>query len=607
MLNSAAHKVISFWKSGLAWILEDIKMSEQEYIGMVKWGFWIGVPAHAFYYWYIPSSQGLVENGWFRSAIILAYVVFYVMSNTASYVEKCKALHRWLWITFGAVQFIILPIHMYNVNGFSSFWLSSFAFCAMALVMFLKSFDIFIAAVFGLVFCSVFMHSPLEPKQQHSAAYLIFGEAFCVGGYTMIYIRSLQKKLQERLSEKEEALARLREYDAKKDEFVASIVHEIRTPLSVSMASVEDMLNSRLTDEAFRNHYLKAASGLKTVKSQINDLIAVEKLARGGSELDCVEVDVHAWLQGVAGRLSLLCRDKDIGFRCILNTRMSSCFDAEKLETVIGNLVSNSVKFTPLLGLVEVRFGCDESSNMYFEVSDTGCGIRAEDMPYVFEKYYQSKHNPDGSLGIGIGLALVKKIVDDHGGGIRVTSSPSKGTCVRVTLGKAKTRRSFQIVVVDTIADKKREQSQTAFDSGNESKNLSSEIISSTVFVVEDNMSVRHLLHDHFKMLGFQVHVFRSPASVLEALMAHPETVPDVVVTDMNMPDMSGLSLMLEVRKQYKGIPFVFVTAHTKIFDLLSEHTHAYVVEKPFVYQDLDNAVHGALFASGNQIEDAKP
>jgi len=566
-------------------------MSEAEYLDMAKWGFWLGVPAHVFYYFYLPYAFGLKEDIVLRVMNIVMYSIFYAASFSTKYRETSRSYNRYAWIGFGAVQFIILPRYFYVLNNGSSLWHDSFVFCLMAMILFLKSFDIFLAALFGFAYILVFMSSPSEPESTRNSVMLIGTETICVGGIAMLYIRSLQRKLKGKVRDLEQSYSMLQEYDVKKDDFIASVVHEIRTPLSVATIAVEDIIADKNTDK-LPTHVGRLKHALSSIKTQVSDLIELERL----NTLDTIRpiiVDVDTWIRSLSPRLGMLCREKSLWYKCIMLPGITCSFDPDKLETVLNNLVSNAAKFTPFGGRVFLRVSVDSSSSLIFEVQDSGSGITQEDILNIFNKYYQAPRHQNQAMGVGIGLSLVKKIVLEHDGHISVTSnvtgSIGSGSTFKITLGKA-TCLSSDFCVVDAFSPNQPIEANDNHISENPS--------SVVVYVVEDNNEVRNVLKTHLRDIGFRVFVFRSAHDVLQA-QAMDVPRPDIVITDMNLPGMSGFDLMLALRISGMNAPFIYLTAHTRISEMIKPHRDAYVVEKPFVYSDLDNMINGALYMHG--------
>lgn len=570
---------ISLWLNRwIAFANQDIELSKQEYLSLAKWCFWIGVPAHIGFALHFDMNMNLNEDWYWRLGIVFVYVLFFIGVNNKFYADKLKHVHRYLWLAFSIVQLIYLPMHLYMINNYDIMWLTSFPFFALMLLATIKSFDLFWAGGLGLLSALIFFKTGAGSRMDIVAS--LYMAPLCVGGYAMIYVRNLQRQALDKAALIEDAYNKLKEYEIRKDDFVASVAHEIRTPLSIATSGVEDIiatLSGSLACTVCNANVLKSCSmvtaSLQNIRSQIHDLIEAEKLSRSNIVLSKQTVDLDTWVTSVSEKLQAMCKTKSLLYTCTLgHAGITSIFDPIRMETVLTNLVSNAVKFTPARGSVSVTIDTTDNHELMFVVEDTGCGIAAQDLPFIFDKYYQA--NESNCLGIGLGLSLVRVIVGAHDGRISVLSSKNKGTKMTVVIGMSDlpTIQSGPIVVGSD---------ESSFDPGKYYSN------NALIFIVEDNHVMLNVLSKylskHYSVLGFG-----TAEHALEALVLH---TPVLVVCDINLPSMSGIDLLLRMRTVQPDLPFMFVTAHANAYDMLASYKNVVVVEKPFLYKDIDNAI----------------
>lgn len=574
---------VSLWlEKWFEFAKQDIELSKQEYLSLSKWCFWIGVPAHIGFALHFDMNMDLKEDWYWRLGIVGVYILFFIGVHNKFYVERLKHVHRYLWLTFSVVQLIYLPMHLYVLNDYDIMWLTSFPFFALMLLATIKSFDLFWAGGLGLLSALFFIKTGYSSRMDIVAS--LYMAPLCVGGYAMIYVRNLQRQALNKAALIEDAYNKLKEYEIRKDDFVASVAHELRTPLSIAMSGVEDITSVLAGSQPCTTcnaSVLKSCSmvtaSLQNIRSQIHDLIEAEKLSRSNIVLAKQTVDLDSWMAGVSEKLQAMCKTKSLNYKCTLgHAGITSVFDPIRLETVLTNLVSNSVKFTPAQGNVSVTVDITDNHELVFVVEDTGCGIAAQDLPFIFDKYYQA--NESNCLGIGLGLSLVRVIVGAHDGKISVMSAKNKGTKMTVVIGRSDLPviQSGPVVVG---------YDESRFDP---SKYYSNNAL---IFIVEDNHVMLNVLSKylskHYSVLGFG-----DAEHALDALEIHR---PVLVVCDINLPSMSGIDLMLQMRITNQDLPFMFVTAHANAHDMLSAHRNVVIVEKPFLYTDIDKAIISML------------
>jgi signal transduction histidine kinase len=227
-----------------------------------------------------------------------------------------------------------------------------------------------------------------------------------------------------------------RDLDRLKDEFIATVSHELRTPLTSMMGFLEMLREGEageLTEEQERFLAIVYRSS-ERLQRLVGDLLFVGRLDATGLELDLKPVGIHDIAREALESHAALARSRGLELVNELESVPAFRGDAERLQQLVGNLVSNALKFTPAGGVVTTRTFV-EGSTAVIEVEDTGIGIPAPELPRVFERFFRSSTATAQAIpGTGLGLVISKAIAEAHGGVISVRSEAGRGTCFRVEL-----------------------------------------------------------------------------------------------------------------------------------------------------------------------------
>ncbi len=250
--------------------------------------------------------------------------------------------------------------------------------------------------------------------------------------------RYLERRVQERTAELQEALRKLAELNQLKANFVANISHELRTPLTHIKGYLELLATESLgpLNEDQRQAVQTSQRSAMRLEEMINDLILFSTASRGALSLELKEVDLNALLQELLPAVRLKAERKAIRLHEAVAPNLPPVrADAEKLAWAINQLLDNAIKFTESGGEVRLKVALETSSMVRVQVQDTGIGIPPERLAEIFEPFHQL----DGSStrrhgGTGLGLSLVREIVEAHGSFVDVESTPGKGTVFRFYL-----------------------------------------------------------------------------------------------------------------------------------------------------------------------------
>jgi two-component system, chemotaxis family, CheB/CheR fusion protein len=312
-----------------------------------------------------------------------------------------------------------------------------------------------------------------------------------------------------------------------KDDFLAVLSHELRTPLTPVLTTVQMMeRDASLTPEQ-RESVEMVRRNVELEARLIDDLLDLTRISRGKLELFFAPTDVHRKVRHVAGICDSDLRSKHVALNLELNApRHHVRADAARLQQVLWNLLKNAVKFTPQGGSITVRTQEAGSGRIRIEVSDTGCGIAPAVLPGIFDAFVQGgravtrRHG-----GLGLGLAISRKLVEMHGGTLEAFSGGvDKGSTF-----------TLELPVTATAA---REESKPTQPAGGEAPP------GRTILLVEDHPDTAKTMKKLLHHSGYQV---RTADSVASALRAADAQAFDLLVCDIGLPDGSGLDLMRQL------------------------------------------------------------
>jgi PAS domain S-box-containing protein len=344
-----------------------------------------------------------------------------------------------------------------------------------------------------------------------------------------------------------------------KDEFLAVLSHELRTPLNAIVGYARLLRGNILPAD-------KAARGLETLERNagvltqiVEDVLDVSRIVSGKIRLDVQPVELALIVDNAVATVQLAADARRIRLQTIVDPRVGPVSgDPSRLQQVVWNLLTNAVKFTPKDGRVQVRL---ERVNSHVEivVSDTGIGIKPEFIPHVFERFRQAEAGTTRkSGGLGLGLAIVRHIVEMHGGTVEASSAgDGQGATFRVRL-------PLMIVHPETM-ETRREHPRTEVRAALARLEDLSGI---HVVAVDDEEDALELLRVVLESAGARVTTVKSPVTALERIA---EVKPDVLIVDLGMPEMDGFELIGRIRaltdKKIRRTPAAALTAFARSED----------------------------------------
>jgi signal transduction histidine kinase/DNA-binding response OmpR family regulator len=391
----------------------------------------------------------------------------------------------------------------------------------------------------------------------------------------------LQKQaIEEKNAILAEQSEKLKEIDEIKSRFFTHISHEFRTPLTLISAPVNSILEKNKYPEIEENLRIieKNAHRLLTLINQLLDLAKIEQQNIG---LDLIQSDIILFIRNLFYSFSSYAKEKQIHLVFQGGTEMHVPFDKDKIEKIIVNLVSNAIKFTQENGTVSIDVAHNHD-NIQIHVADTGIGIPPEHIERVFDLFYMAEHTSTSDYkGTGVGLALVKELVELHQGSIQVESLANNGTVFTITLPTTYPQYEERIKkqeLTDAIFDyqmvkPEKTKTRTTLPSDKTKKNI---------LIVEDNPDMQSFLQ---KELHEQYNVFQAFNGKDGFEMAIDEDF-QLIISDVMMPIMDGFEMVQQIKSNIdtSHIPIILLTSKASddsIVEGLQTRADDYVT-KPF-------------------------
>lgn len=342
-----------------------------------------------------------------------------------------------------------------------------------------------------------------------------------------------------------------------KDEFLATVSHELRTPLNAIVGWCSMLQTGRLDQETMNRAIEIIDRNAKVQAQLIEDILDVSRIITGKLSLDIRPVELKQIVETAVDSVRLAADAKGISVQSLLDPRTGPVTgDQNRLQQIVWNLLSNAVKFTPNGGRVQIQLK-PINSHVEVIVSDTGQGISAEFLPYVFDQFRQA----DGAItrrfgGLGLGLAIVRHLVELHGGTIRAESA-GEGQGATFTVNIPLATGAHESTALKQHATARKLEIDRSIS-----------LAGLRVLVVDDEPDARELLGTILSECDAEV---KSTASAAEALAVFREWLPDILISDIEMPDIDGYSLIQRIRrlgaKRGGQVPAVALTAHARIED----------------------------------------
>ena len=436
-----------------------------------------------------------------------------------------------------------------------------------------------VSATFGMFvvltyMVSNFLHSDFNPSVALLPMFFLSGTVMlsCLASEALERARSQNLRMRLQLEEANEGL---KELDKAKTGFFANVSHELRTPLMLILGPLESMLRGEAGDPKPLLNAMNANA--HRLLRQVNSILNFSKLEAGRQECNRELGQVGKVLEQLVSGAAPYAEQRGVklsgvGFEALPQVP----FDPEQVETAVANLLSNAMKFTPDGGSVTVSSGVDEEAQrLWVEVADTGCGIPAGDVDKVFDRFHQVDGGKGGKIqGTGLGLALSKELIELHGGTMTLRSTLGEGTTFRIEIptleasdwdGDAEVGPEVEKKEVQTVS--RLNSDATKFADINQSRLEDSSNLETApedapqLLVVEDNPDMRAFIS---QSLARRYRIVTAADGLL-GLAAARKHRPDMIVSDVQMPNMDGFEMVENLRKDktFDKTPIVMLTAKT--------------------------------------------
>jgi signal transduction histidine kinase/ActR/RegA family two-component response regulator len=379
---------------------------------------------------------------------------------------------------------------------------------------------------------------------------------------------------EQSASENERLYREAQDSSRLKDEFLATVSHELRTPLTAILGWAHMLRTGQFEGDSKVKAFETIERNARAQAQLIDDLLDVSRIITGKLRIDVRPVDPNSFIEAAVEAVRPAAEAKGVRVQRVLDTgAVSVAGDPVRLQQVIWNLLSNAIKFTPKGGRVQIKL---ERVNSHVEigVSDSGAGIAPEFLPFVFDRFRQA----DGRTtrqhgGLGLGLSIVRHLVELHGGTVRAESAgEGEGSSFTVLLPIAPIYQSIG----------QGERVHPAARNTLPNYECPDRLDGLRVLAVDDEPDTRDLIKVGLAQCGADVTVAGSAAEALEAIKRAP---PDLLVSDIGMPDMDGYELIRRVRELPAAdggkVPAIALTAYARVEDRMQALRAGYQMHVP--------------------------
>ncbi len=423
--------------------------------------------------------------------------------------------------------------------------------------------------------------------------------------YIGFQIRIDRIKMKNSLAMERLAREKDQELTQAKLQFFTNVSHEFRTPLSLILGPLESILHSTQPSVKIKSQIHLVRKNATRLMHLVNELMDFRKIENRKMQLHLQQTDIPKLISEIASWFNDIAGKKEIGYELFHSEDdIQGWIDRSKLEKILNNILSNAFKYTQTGGTIKIETGLEfrsaEDHNVFdipanefgirylkVRVTDNGKGILPEDLPYIFDRFYQAKSSTD--QGTGIGLTLVKSLVDIHHGSILAESDPSTTTVFTVTIPVDK-----QVYSVEELDENPGDIIEYALKVYTDIDELPEADIPDSdgrekpeLLVVEDHDELRTFLANELKSISHVSLAIDGREGLEKALSG----IPDVIVSDVMMPEMSGVEMCRMIKADYRTshIPVILLTAKSTIEDQVegAEEGADIYITKPFSIQFL--------------------
>lgn len=430
-------------------------------------------------------------------------------------------------------------------------------------------------------------------------AYLIYTLLIVLGFYVIRYNAVRSTQLVNNLKIEQLEKEKWKEIHDLKLQYFIDVSHEFRTPLSLILGPLEDMVNRDGQDNWMRSRIKIMYFNTKRLLLLIDQILEIREVETGHSKLTKQPLLISYVLQGIVGSFKALA-DKNkihLSLKLDLLNEVPILCDQNKLEKILFNLLSNAFKFTPEGGEISLIVSAKKEKDLIIhciELSDTGAGISLNKLSKIFDRFYKSDQNSHGA-GAGIGLSLTRSLTELMKGSITVDSKKNKGTTFTVTI---------PFKVAKAVSPKRKEsllfQKPIPLEYQNtplvNQNKVHTVVKQETILIVEDNAEFRNYLKSQLEVF-YKIIVAKDGAQGLQKVK---KKGPDIVISDVMMPKMDGLELCRQIKntKELCHIPIILLTAKSANPHKLEglKYGADEYISKPFNLTELTTRIKNILY-----------
>ncbi|WP_163397297.1 hybrid sensor histidine kinase/response regulator transcription factor [Flavobacterium fluviatile] len=437
------------------------------------------------------------------------------------------------------------------------------------------------------------------PFWRSTAAIILYYLILLVGGYYIVHFVLRLQALKHNVEIEKLEKNNVKEVNAAKLRFFSNISHEIKTPLTLISGPIESLF------ERFRNND-EVLGTLKIVQKQsqkiaklIDQVHDFQKADANQLKMNYTYFSFDLFINELISEYEFMAAAEEKSIRAIKpNQAVYVYADKDKIEKVLNNLITNAFKYTKQNDVIAIEYKV-ENNDLLLDVKDKGRGIDSEDLPHIFERFYQSKKKEYIYYGgSGIGLAFSKQLVEMHYGYINAESISGEGTIIHIRLPIIHHEYSDdqEVIENEVLSAEKLESSNFELESIDyKSLHFDSSFSDAKIFIAEDNADLRNYISNTLSQF-VKVEVFVNGQECLNAL---ENDWPDLVLSDVLMPELNGFDLCKKIKSDIKTshIPVILLTACTTIEDQvkgLIDGADAYI-QKPFNMQHLISSIESIL------------
>jgi len=492
----------------------------------------------------------------FVLTIFLNFNLFSLWVNPGSYLEYYFVLLAPISISILRDKYVNFGIFLLSVF---SFFIPYFIYPQYPIEIISKTLP---AAILGIFLANYFLIRYFKKENYRSELLLEKERDIAVNDKAL-----LQKQEEE-----------LRELNEFKSHFFVNISHEIKTPLTLILAYLKQLKNDDQFDQKV-NIIKKQANQIQNLIDSILDL---SKLDNDSLNLHQEWVPINSFFQHTSKPFYHLYHEKQIDFTIDFPPQAYAIWiDKQLFEKVINNLLSNAYKFTYKAGKVNIQI-ISSPDSIAIHVIDSGIGIPTEEIPLIFNRFYQVKNNITQSQGSGIGLDFSKRIIDAHGFQISVESSEGTGCTFKIMIPTQLSKK------IEHTEDEKITEKPVIKETSIPVKKENT----SSILLVEDHSQMREYIHS--LLPNYHLHLAENGEIALEILK---DNSIDLVITDYMMPVMNGLELVKHIKAKSYKVPIIVLTARSDIESKVEMFRYGVdnYFRKPFLEEEFLHCVHKSI------------